>query len=680
MADYEPMDEDQLQVLIEQSIRDAAGYSDSKLSKERAEVLDYYHGVKPKPYNEGNSKYVSMDVNDSVESLKAALLETFSAGTDVARFIPKSPEDGPIMPLVTAKVETVIHRENDGYEIYDSVIHNALMARTAIGKVFWESREEEVEETFEAPIESVDLLLADPSVELDEMEVVDEIAGIVKGEIKRKVNKSQVKIVAVPPEEFLIDTRATSLYDDTFKAHRTLMSISDLLKAGYDKKKIEKIASDTEDENYYQTDPEILSRFNEIDDGVMADGLDEAQRQTNRIFVYECYMHLDMEGTGMTKLHKIIYAGNEILETEVVDRLPFLHFTPLPIPHSFFGSNFAKKVIPIQNARTVLTRAVLDHTVMTTNPRWMVVKGAVTNPKEMLDNRRGGVVNVTRPDGIMPFPQANLNPFVFQTIQMLDEDKEDTTGVSRLSQGLNKDAISKQNSAAMVEQLATLSMQRQKIIARNFANQFVKKLYLEVYRLLKEFDKSSSMVEINGQMMPVTPAQWPDDLNVEVALKLGYGEREAEIAKLMNFHAMMSQDPANQGLYQLPQRRKVISDILKLQDRKDVDSYLERIENIQPPQPDPMMIAQIEIEKMKAQASMVNAQAAMQKVEMHAQIEQMKMEFAKMRETVNLLLKSRDADRKDAETDSRISIAQREMDLAESAPEAQTNTIVSPNA
>ena len=680
MADYEPLEEDTLQVLIEQSIRDAAGYSDSKLSKERAEVLDYYHGVKPKPYNEGNSKYVSMDVNDSVESLKAALLETFSAGTDVARFIPRDPTQSPVMPLVTAKVETVIHRENDGYEIYDAIIHNALMARTAVGKVFWETKEEEIEETFEAPIESVDLLLADPNVTLDEMEVVDEIAGIVKGEIKRKVNKSQVKIVAVPPEEFLIDTRATSLYDDTFKAHRTLMTISDLLKAGYDKDKIEKIASDSDDESYLQTDPEILSRFNEIDDGVLTDGLEDAQRQTNRIFVYECYMHLDMEGTGMTKLHKIVYAGREILENEVVDRLPFLHFTPLPIPHSFFGSNFAKKVIPIQNARTVLTRAILDHTVTTTNPRWMVVKGAVTNPKEMLDNRRGGVVNVTRPDGIVPFPQAAMNPFVFQTMQMLDEDKEDTTGVSRLSQGLNKDAISKQNSAAMVEQLATLSMQRQKIIARNFANQFLKKLYLEVYRLLKEFDKSSSMVEINGQMTPVMPSMWPDDLDVEVALKLGYGEREAEIGKLMNFHMMMSQDPGNAPLYTPPQRRKVLSEILKLQDRSDVDNYLERVENIPPPQPDPMMVAQVEIEKMKAQAAMVNAQAAMQKVEMHAQLEQMKLEFAKMRETVALLLKSRDQERKDAETDSRIEIAQREMDLAESAPEAQTNTIVSPNA
>ena len=33
--------------------------------------------------------------------------------------------------------------------------------------------------------------------------------------------------------------------------------------------------------------------------------------------------------------------------------------------------------------------------------------------------------------------------------------------------------------------------------ARNFANQFLKKLYLEVYRLLKEFDKTTSMIEMN---------------------------------------------------------------------------------------------------------------------------------------------------------------------------------------
>ena len=55
----------------------------------------------------------------------------------------------------------------------------------------------------------------------------------------------------------------------------------------------------------------------------------------------------------------------------------------------------------------------------------------------------------------MPMPQQPLNPYVFQTLQLLQENLEENTGVSSLSTGMNKDAVSKQNSAALVEQLAT---------------------------------------------------------------------------------------------------------------------------------------------------------------------------------------------------------------------------------
>ena len=79
------------------------------------------------------------------------------------------------------------------------------------------------------------------------------------------------------------------------------------------------------------------------------------------------------------------------------------------------------------------------------------LKTSLTNPRELIDNRVGGIVNVSRPDAIAPMQQSQLNPFVFQTIKMLDENMEDTTGVSRISQGTNKDAVSKQNSAALVE-------------------------------------------------------------------------------------------------------------------------------------------------------------------------------------------------------------------------------------
>ena len=94
-----------------------------------------------------------------------------------------------------------------------------------------------------------------------------------------------------------------------------------------------------------------------------------------------------------------------------MDRKPFIAFVPLPIPHAFFGSNFADRLCATQNAQTVLTRSILDQRDHQ-QPRYMVVKGGLTNPRELIDNRVGGLVNVTR---LMPspMPQAPLNPFVF---------------------------------------------------------------------------------------------------------------------------------------------------------------------------------------------------------------------------------------------------------------------------
>src|SRR3546814_8550358 len=73
---------------------------------------------------------------------------------------------------------------------------------------------------------------------------------------------------------------------------------------------------------------------------------------------------------------------------------------------------------------------------------------------------------------------------------MVDSDREDTTGISRLSQGLDKKALSHQNSAGLVEQLTSNSQGRTKIIARNFALQFVSQLYLKVYQLVIENERS----------------------------------------------------------------------------------------------------------------------------------------------------------------------------------------------
>jgi hypothetical protein len=214
---------------------------------------------------------------------------------------------------------------------------------------------------------------------------------------------------------------------------------------------------------------------------------------------------------------------------------------PLRRPHSQFGNNFAKRIVPTQNARTVLTRAILDHTVTTTNPSWTVLnnsgepQGASGQPLARHRQRED-------PRRHQPLQYPNLNPFVFQTIEMLKGNKEETTGISSLSQGLNKDAISSQNSQGLVNDLITVSQTRQKIIARNFAN-FLSDLFLACRKLVLENESRKKVFEFDNTFQSVDPKLWTPSRKVQVSLHVGYGEQEKEAAKFAQLWGMLTKDP-----------------------------------------------------------------------------------------------------------------------------------------
>lgn len=673
---YKKMTDQEVLVAIEKGVKESVGYHDSKLSRERQDVLEYFHGQKPKPHHAGNSKYVSMDVYDAVESSKAVLLETFAAGNQIIDFTPQGPEDVVPARVATLYTDYVIHRQNNGYKLFSDVITDGLLARVGVAKVYWDKREEQNEEEFEdISVEEFDALLAQPDVEVDEYEV-DE-SGLVSGSIYRKRDTSQVVVEPIPPEEFLISNRAKSIAEAAFVAHRVEKSKSELIEDGYDPKIVAKLYDS--EESLYQEEKD--ARFSEMDDdNVGVD--DDFQDQVKRVTVYEAYITLDIEGTGVAKLYKVIKAGNFVLDREEVNRKPFIAFVPLPIPHSFYGSNFAKKIMPIQNARTTLMRGILDHTVITNNPRYQVVKGALVNPRELVDNRIGGIVNVTRPDGISPLMQASLNPFVFQTIQLLDEDKEDTTGISKLSQGLNKDAVSKQNSSAMVEQLVGLSQQRQKIIARNFANHFLIPLYLEVYRLVIENEDKQKIVELAGEWMELTPNRWAERLDVQVALKLGYGEQENEAKKYLALHQMLTADPGIQPLYGIDKRYNMLTSFFHNSGIKNVSDFLANPKDVQPPPPDPMQVAAMEMQKKQLELQERQIAVAEQKAAVDAKVSEMEIEMDRMKTMIDLMVKQREIERKEFDSKSRAETSKAELEMLKSnkAAEVKQTQIVSPNS
>lgn len=659
VEDYRRLDESEIVKMVEDNIKASVGYYDSELSRERKKVTDYYNASLPKPAHDGNSKYVSQDVYDAVQSMKAALLETFSSGNRIVRFAPQGPEDVQTAEVCSTYTDYVIFRQNDGYSVFQDVIHDGLTARVGAAKVFWQEGTEMEQQEFDSITQDeLDMLLAGDDVELIDSETDDR--GLMSGTIAVERDTSQVVIEAIPPEELIVEAQCRDLETSSFCAHRTRKTLTELREMGYDEKKLEDIG-DHEDVEL-ETDPEILSRHEGVGQsrGFNNHGY---QDQVRNIMCYEAYIMLDVEGTGIAKLHRVIKAGNTLLDMEEVDRRPFITFCPLPTPHAFYGSNFAEKLCATQNARTVLTRSILDHAMITNNPRYMVVKGGLTNPRELIDNRVGGLVNVTRPDAISPMQQAPLNPFVFQTIQMLDEDKEDNTGVSRLSQGLNKDAISKQNSAAMVEQLATMSMQRQKIIARNFASQFVKTLAHEVYRLVVENETQEKIIEISGAYVRVNPTSWKEKRDVMVELKLGYGEQDREAQKLLQLHGMFSQDPSIAPMYTIENRFMMLKNVLEQQGILNVEEYLTPPNQLPPPQPDPAAEMQMQMAAKQLELQERQTQLAEMKAQVDAQMAQMKLELEQMKAQASHALQSDSMDLKEAQLAHKKRIDEGELEI-----------------
>ena len=154
--------------------------------------------------------------------------------------------------------------------------------------------------------------LADDMTEIEEIET-DEY-GLNNGQLRIYRDTSQVKIEAVAPEEFLIEPQCKSLESAMFIAHRTKKSLSDLIEMGYDEKVVMEI---NDEDNDFDNDPEILSRFNEIgaDRGFK---VNSNQKMSRQVTVVEAFLELDKYGEGVCSLYRVVKSGGTMLECEEV--------------------------------------------------------------------------------------------------------------------------------------------------------------------------------------------------------------------------------------------------------------------------------------------------------------------------------------------------------------------------
>ena len=213
--------------------------------------------------------------------------------------------------------------------------------------------------------------------------------------------------------------------------------------------KIENVFSN--DEADYKA--ERLSRFSQEQDNAPEGDIDDG------IWVTECYMRVDYDNDGIAELRKVTKVGDELLDNEAVDSVPFSSLTPIPMPHKFYGLSIYDLISDLQLIKTTLMRNLLDNMYLTNNWRYEVVEGQA-NLDDLMTSRPGGIVRVRTPGAVNPLGTPQLDANSFNMLGYLDSIREERTGVSKNSMGLSEGGLKSHQTATGVGQVMTAAQQK----------------------------------------------------------------------------------------------------------------------------------------------------------------------------------------------------------------------------
>jgi hypothetical protein len=341
------MDDYQLNSIVSSEIRDSLNHFDTEFSQERIRAMDFYLGEPMGNEVEGRSQVISTEVSDTIEAIMPNLMRVFTANDQYVRFNARTSEDQQKAEQITDYCNYILNHDNSGYKILHNWFKDALLFRLGVVKYYWDESEDIREEEYENLNETeLAALLANPDMEI--IGVVNEQAASymedetgemvpmdmtysLKVRITEKTGK--IKVENVPPEEFLVNRRATSLEDAHFVAHRTVMTVSDLVAMGYDRDIVEAHAGTSS----IDVDEERTNRFQDIEANT---GTDAADPTLAEVIYYECVMRVDYDGDGIAELRRVCAigeGGDEILHNEPFDHIPFAVVSPVLMPHRLIG-------------------------------------------------------------------------------------------------------------------------------------------------------------------------------------------------------------------------------------------------------------------------------------------------------------------------------------------------------
>lgn len=616
----------QLDVYYNQSI----GYQDGELGTRTRMAWDYYYGKLPEPITQGSSKWVDRSVWESVNGTLQELVSVFTSGEDAVKFAPFNSEDANNARAATKMVNKVLLRDNPGYNVLHDAFKECLITRNSFIKRYWAVEKNYTEEEFnDLSQDEFDSYMMNLGGEVEELDTKDE-NGRISGYIKYFKIYEGVRIEYVPFEQILIEPTATSLKDCNYISHRVKKTKDELVYMGFDKETVEKLSQSTPDFGGGVIESARLNGINPLDIDELISAGDDG---TDKVWLHEHYLKSSL-ASGETEILQIFTVNMQMLEINRVSEMPFETMTPYPTPGTIWGESVFDITKDVQDLNTVIVRGMIDNVMNANFRRYMAVKNNYDRAS-LLNNRPGGVVEVSAQGAVTPMDYHQLPNGITALLEYSESKKEMRTGVSKVTAGLDSSIFRNDNSTATVNMVMSAAQNRLRMVARNIAQRGMMNLMLGIYELIRQNGTQPIIIETANGEITIDPKTLPPRNEMIVSVAVGNSERSERAAALQNLLVILSNNPAMQQFMQPNNAFFLATQLCESMGIYDVENYITPLNKIPQRQPDPsqQMNLQLISEQIK------NVQVVTQKTMADIQNEREKLMFEQQKAADEMSIK-----------------------------------------
>jgi hypothetical protein len=621
------MTDAELVAFLNDEARQAHLFNDGELQEERTRAMRSYTREPYGNEEEGRSAVVASDVFDAVEGMLPDLIEVFTSSDKAVVFEPVGPEDEESAEQVTNSCNYVFYKQNNGFLILYTALKDALLLKT--GSVKWFNDKKRLP-TFSrySNVDEMQIALflqQNPEAEIVEQEEVEpeqeELAQFQLADmpfsrrfnvkVKTVEEKSYCCVVAIPPEELQVSRRHDSplLQDCPYVCHVTRRSVSDLRQMGYDVDASEVRAATYENVTDYRENNG--GRFDDWEDE------DPADETMVRGYLRDEYVLMDYDGDGIAERRNIVRLGDRVLVNRECSHVPIAAWTPYIMTHAFNGLSVADLVEDFQRIHTTIMRQQLDNLYLANNQETIVTMDSQGNPladiDSLLNRRPGGIIMEKQPNSVRPYSERWQGIEAMPMLEQLQMEKENRTGWTRYSQGLDGDSLNK--TATGAQMIMNASQKRMKLMARIAAECLVAPMFQGIFKTLTDNGMEEISYKLNGKFVKYNPQEWRDQYDMTINVGIGTGDVQQQnmfLQQIAQTQAMVAQSPFAKSLMSPDKFYNVQARLAENAGFKNPQEFWVDPSTVPPddapPPPDPKVVLEqekLKNEQMKTQAEMV---------------------------------------------------------------------------